>query len=634
MIVLGFGAWQSMFAGDPDIVGKKVLVRGYPLEVVGVGPEGFLGMNELAEDFWAPLSMIDQLDPDRDKMLRVFGRLRPDFTVSQGDQALSAQAQFLTANLPSEQKVRAAVLHSRATSVPLSRDAILLMTPLISAFGLVLLIACANVANMMLARAMARQREIGIRLSLGAARSRMIRQLLTESVLLALPAAALGLAISQAAIDAGARVLFATLPAEFTEYLRVVPMPPDIRVFVFMMTVALLAAVLFGLAPALQATRASVIQAARGDFSSDHRPSRLRNALVVVQISGCALLLICTGVLLRGANRIHASETGMDVSHVIEIESQGKSRARVMEALRADPIVQTVAASSQVPFDSGFPVSAGILRYGSVSPEFFDVFKIPILRGRNFTEAEGISHAPVAVITQSVAARLFPNSDAIGQSIRVVKHQDARVVGIARDIHMGVADRELDRSLVLFPATTLDSGTPLLVRIHGDTEAARQHIDSLLDKAVPGAVDEIHKMEMFVVGVQYVFRVAWWVSAAVGSLALVLAVTGIYGVLSYLVIQRRKEIGIRLALGARPQQVIGLVLKQSLRLALIGLASGVVIGLALSRLIASRIQSINTFDAIGYSTAIALVFAACLIAGFIPSLRAARIDPVHTLRND
>jgi putative ABC transport system permease protein len=623
-----------MFAADPDILGKKVLVRGYPLEVVGVAPEGFGGMNELPEDFWAPLSMIGQLDPDRDRYLRVFGRLRPDFTTAQADAALSTHAQVFTANLPAEHKVRAATIHSRATSVPLSREAILLMTPLIAAFGLVLLIACANVANMMLARAMARQREIGIRLSLGAARSRMIRQLLTEATLLAVPAAALGFAISQAVIDGGVRVLFATLPAEFTEYLRLAPMQPDIRVFAFMMTAALLAAILFGLAPAFQATRASVVQAARGDFSNQHRPSRLRNALVVVQISGCALLLICTGVLLRGANRIHANDTGLDTGHVIEIESPGQSRARVLEALRADPIVDTIAAASQVPFDSPFPSSAGQFRYGSVSPDFFTVFRIPILRGRNFTESEAIAHASVVVVTQSVASHLFPNSDALGQSIHVVKHPDARIIGIARDIHMSVSDRELDRSLVLFPTTPRENTTSLLVRVNGDTEAARQHIDAMLDKAAPGSVDEIHKMEMFVVGIQYIFRVAWWVSAAVGSLALVLAVTGIYGVLSYLVVQRRKEIGIRLAMGASGKQVIGLVLKQSVRLAVIGLTVGAAIGLLVSRIIASRIQAINMFDAVGYALAIVLVFAACLVAGFIPSLRASRIDPVHTLRND
>ncbi len=490
---------------------------------------------------------------------------------------------------------------------------------------------------MMLARAMARQREIGIRLSLGAARARLIRQLLTESVLLALPAAALGFAISEIIIEGGVRVLFATLPAEFSQYLRIIPLPPDFRVFAFMMTAALIAAVLFGLAPALQATRASVIQAARGDFTNEYRPSRLRNALVVVQIAGCALLLICTGVLLRGANRIHAIDNGLDTSHTVEIEFQEKSRARVLASLQSEPGVQTIAATSEVPLDSTFPLARGVGRYDRVSPEFFEVFKIPILRGRNFTANEALDQARVAILTQTLANHLFPRGDAIGQSIQIAKSPDVRVVGIARDINTDLSEGEAERSVIFFPTTTTALGTSLIVRVKGDTEAAKQRIDSLLDKAAPGAVDEIHAMDMFLIGRQYPFRVAYWISATVGALALLLAIVGIYGVLSYLVVQRRKEIGIRLVMGASERQVVGLVLQQSIRFAFIGLATGTAIALGLSRIYVSVIDKsgmMNTFDVPAYAGAIAFVFAACVIAGFIPSRRAARIDPATTLRYD
>jgi predicted permease len=511
---------------------------------------------------------------------------------------------------------------------------------------LVLVIACANVANMMLARAMARQREIGIRLSLGAARGRLIRQLLTESILLALPAAALGFAISQASIAIGIRITFATLPPELAEYLRILPMPPDARVFGFMMAAALVAAVMFGLAPALQATRAGVIQAARGDFGNDYRPARLRNALVIMQITGCALLLICTGVLLRGANRIRALDNGLDTSHAIEIEIQEKSRARVLARLSSEPLIETVAVSTDMPLDS-FPSAVGVGEFDYVSPGFFSVFGIPILRGRNFTANEALSGAPVGIITEAVAKRLFPDRDAVGQSIRLVKEQrgrpgtlrypEVRVIGVVRDINHGLGDTESDRSFVFLPTTPAAAGNIFVIRVKGDPEAARQKIDATLTAEVPGAVDRIHAMRMFVVGLAYPFRVAYWVSAVVGILALILAVTGIYGVLSYLVMQRRKEIGIRMVMGASEGQMVLLVMAQSIRLGLMGLAIGTALALGVSRIYVSSFDKggmINTFDPLAYCGGSTLVFAACLVAGFFPSRKAARIDPITTLRYD
>lgn len=646
VMVLSYSAWQNMFASDPDIIGKKVFAHGYPLQVVGVTPKGFAGVKENYEDFWAPLSMMARLDPDGGVRLRVFGRLKHELSVTQANAALGAEAQWMTANLPPGEHATGAVIRSRATTVPLSPEGMLIVSPILSAFVLVLLIGCANVANMMLARAVARQREIGIRLSLGAARGRLIRQLLTESVLLALPAAALGFAISQATIAIGIRVAFATLPSELAEYLRILPMPPDARVFAFMMTAALIAAVMFGLAPALQATRASVIQAARGDFGNEHRPARLSNALVIAQITGCVLLLICTGVLLRGANRIRALDNGLDASHAIEIEIQEKSRARVLARLSSEPLIETVAVSTHMPLDS-FPLATGVGEFDYVSPGFFTVFGIPILRGRNFTANEALEGAPVGIVTEAVAKRQFPGRDAVGQSIRLVKEQrgrpgtlrypEVRVIGVARDINHGLGDTESDRSFVFLPTTPAAAGNVFVIRVKGDPEAARQKIDAALTAEVPGAVDEIHAMRMFVVALTYPFQAAYWVSAVVGVLALLLAVTGIYGVLSYLVMQRRKEIGIRMVMGASEGQVVGLVLRQSVRLAAIGLTIGTALALGVSRIYVSSFDKggiMNTFDPIAYCGGLALVFSACLVAAFFPSRKAARIDPITTLRYD
>jgi predicted permease len=652
--VLSYDAWQGKYGADPEIVGKKIFVRGFPLEVVGVAPEGFTGLNEMPQDFWAPLSMLGQVDPDRGVRLRVYGRIRHGLSVQQAEAALALIAQRMTAGAPQAERATGAVLRSRATAVHLTANGMAVVSPVIAAFVLVLLIACANVANMMLARSMARQREIGIRLSLGAARSRLIRQLLTESVLLAIPAAILGFAISQAVIEGGTRIMFATLPAEFVEYLRIVPLAPDTRVFLFMMGAVVIAALLFGLAPALQATRASVVQAARGDFTNEYRPGRLRNALVIVQITGCAALLISAGVLLRGANRVRGLETGMRTRDVIEIEVQEKSRARVLARLAADPLVDSIGASALSPLDDWFPVvpaspvsGAAVLPipFDFVSPEYFGVFDIPVLQGRSFAADEAASGAAVTVISQAAAHRLWPDRDAVGQRLelqpnsptrlpQVKRFHEVRVIGVVRDTVTGYLDDEAARSCIYLPTKAAAEGSVLMIRIHGDAESARQKLDATLSREQPASVEEIHKMQEFVVGRQYPFRAAYWVSAAIGIVALLLTVVGIYGVMSYLVAQRTKEIGIRMAMGASARQVVLLVLKQSTRLTLAGLAIGTTLALGASQFFTSRLTMIRLFDSWAYLAGAGLVFLACAAAAFFPSRRAARVDPIATLRYD
>src|SRR5438445_2582017 len=300
-----------MFGGDPDIVGKKLFIHGYPLEVVGIAREGFSGLSELPLDFWAPLTMASQLEDgpnlfgvEQPEQIRIIGRLRHQLSLRQAEAALTTWAQQRTGDRPDPEKATGALLRSEATTIPLMPEVVAFFSPIIVAFGLVLLIACANVANMLLARAMARQREIGIRLAIGAGRARIVRQLLTESVLLALPAAAVGFGISKAAIELGVRLMFATLPRGYLEFITLLPLQPDARVFGFMIAAAVVSALLFGLAPAIQATRLNVMQAARGEFTTDYRPARLRNALVVGQVTVSVLLLICAAVLLRGNSRV------------------------------------------------------------------------------------------------------------------------------------------------------------------------------------------------------------------------------------------------------------------------------------------------------------------------------------------
>jgi len=335
VVVLSYQAWQNMFRGRPDIVGTKIMVRGFPMEVVGVARKGFQDISEVPRDFWAPLTMAGRLQDgsdlfgaDHPERLDIVGRLRRGQSVSGAEAILTAWSQRMTLQLPDEGKAVGVLLHSKATSIPLTPELLITFSPLAVVFGLVLVLACTNVASMMLARATARQREIGIRLSLGALRRRLIRQLLTESILLSIPAAILGFIISRVTIDASIRVMFATVPKDMLELIHDVPRPVDWRVMAFMVFAALASALLFGLAPALQASRANVMSSVRGEVASDLRPVRVRNALVIAQITVCTLLLVACGALVRTAMAMSAFDIGFRTNNVIAMEIVENSRGR------------------------------------------------------------------------------------------------------------------------------------------------------------------------------------------------------------------------------------------------------------------------------------------------------------------
>jgi predicted permease len=644
VLVLSYAAWQSQFGGAPDVLGKTILVDGHPLEVIGVTEESFTGFEAQTVDYWAPITMagvFDEADvfgPAQIPRFDIFGRLERGISEKQ---ALAILTPWIQRRMSSRSTV---FLYSEATLIPMNPRIMIGLLPIMVAFVLVLLSACANVANMTLARAMSRQREIGIRLSLGAPRRRLIRQLLTESVLLSLPAAAAGFWIAEGIVAMGVRIMFATIPREFAEYIRVVPLSPDWRVFGFMILAAILSAVLFGLVPALQATRMNVMQAARGDFSSGYRPTRLRNALVIAQVTICALLLICTGLLLRGAHHVAYLDTGMDTMPIVEIGIREKARQSVLEKLVAEPVVKLVAATSDPPLNGAFPTVgvslAGFQRlpkaqYSFVSPQFFEVLAVPITAGRNFVPGE----TSVALISQTAAHQLFPNQDPLGQTIQLAGGRlphpvSVGIVGVARDTNAGWTGDDPDRTLIYLTSSVNTAGTTLLVRVKGDTEAARQRLELILDSGEKGAVTEIHKMQEFVAGRIYPYEAAYWVSASVGGLALLLTLSGIYGVLSYVVAQRTKEIGIRMAIGANRWTLIRMILRQSLRLAAAGTLTGALLAFGTARLLAFALVGINAYDAVSYTSGVLVVLAACVCAAYFPARRAAGVNPTVTLRYD
>ncbi|HEV8409866.1 MAG TPA: ADOP family duplicated permease [Gemmatimonadaceae bacterium] len=654
--VLSHAAWEGRFAGDSSIIGRTIVVRGVPLLVVGVARDGFGGLESRARDLWIPLTMAsamglpDPFDAVAPAPLGVVGQMRASLTLDAARSALTAWTRSTITDRPPKELPSSAWLVTRETPIPLVGETVVIFAPIVVAFGLVLLLACANVANMMLARGMARQREIGICLSLGATRGRLIRQLLTESLMLALPAAALGFLISSAAIDGGVRLLFAALPANFAPLIRIVPLHTDVRVFAFMIGGAVASALLFGLAPALQATRPSIVQTARGNFDNEFRPSRLRNALVVAQITICVVLIAAAGVMLRSSAKLQQTDSGMRTHDIVHLVIQDRHRAEVVAALRAHPLVETVASARSTPIDALFgsaPLAPGSgvgrVAFNIVSPEYFTALELPVVRGRNFLPDEAASSVPVAIVTESTARKLWGSNDPIGQIVRLetpatgsvlTPFKTAHVVGVVRDVVSGVLYDPPTNPLVFFPGTPEAPGVRLIVRTRGAVETARRTLDSDIERAMPGSIDQIRLLDEYVAAQAFPMRIAYWISSVVGGIALLLTLSGIYGVLSYIVAQRTREIGIRMSLGADRRAVVALVLRQSARLALMGLAIGSLIALALTRAIASELQSILTFDLAAFSVGPALVVAASLIAAFFPARRATRVEPIIALRQD
>ncbi len=664
VVVLSHATWMRTFGGDPAIVGKRVTIWGVQMEVVGVAAERFGGLDLLPYDFWAPLTLsplvedgADLFGAERPRRLQITGRLRPSHTLDSAKAALLAWAQRMTADGPPEARAIRPILLPAATPIPLTFEVALVFAPVAVAFALVLLTAAANIAGLMLSRATVRQREIAIRMSLGATRGHIVRQFLTESLLLAALAAIAGFAVALLTLDVGVRLVLATLPGGIADYIRLMPLPPDMRVFGFMLAAAVATAFLFGVAPALQATRGTQTITTHG-ATPDTRSSRLRYGLVIAQITASALLVVTSGVLLKGAAGLSSVDLGMRVRDVIEMRVRARSTATVLATLQSSAVVRNVALTSHsafsggaalrvAPADGAAPVEQG-MRHRYASPEYFTVFDIPIVSGRPFTDAEARGEIPVVIISQRAAERLWPRQNAVGRVVRLgpdpaareegrrLRFRTAEVIGVAREVATSVDPA--DRAIVYLPTAT-NSGNRdgevrpvIVVRTTGDVNNARRQIDAALAAAAPGAVEQIIAIDDLAAGRLYPLRAAYWLAGGIGVLALLLTVSGVYGVLSYAVARRTKEIGIRMALGASSHSIIGLVLRQSLRMCAIGLALGTSLAFGTSKLLSSVLVMIDSFDALAFASGIAVVLTACMAAAFYPARRAARIEPLTALR--
>jgi predicted permease len=662
VVVLNHDTWRVQFGGDSAVVGKHIRLNGVQLTIIGVTPKGFGGLSSWPFDFWVPLSMAEPLNgwkriqtiAKSAEDTRMVGRVAPGLSA---DQAAARMAAWLRNDMPAakpESGIGQVQMVSQATSMPLSPELIAAFAPIVIAFGLVMLIACANVANMMLARGLARQREVGIRLALGAGRARLIRQMLTESVVLALPAGLVAFAVSRIAIDLGTRAMLATLPTEYTPYIRPIDLSPDARVFLFVLGAAIVAAMLFGTLPALQATRPDIVRASRGDFDTQFRPSRLRNALVIAQISVSVLLMTCAGVLLRSARDAQELDPGFNARDVVLMEVLERSRSRVLDAVASEPGVRDVATASSYPLDGDFPrvtintaTDSNVrVRYNLVSPSYFSSIGLPVLRGRNFTEAEahGGGAAGAVLVNAGAAKALWRGGDAIGQSIalandpsvrgNLASYRSARVVGIVGDAAPGWIGISSDVPVVYYPQPLAAPTSAIIVRVSGDAVAMRDRIEHAATVVDSGSVQEIHTLASSFALQAFPFRSGYLLAMVVGVLALGLTITGVYGVIGYVVAQRRREFGIRIALGAHPTGLVVHVLRHAMRLAGIGFGIGMMMALAVSRGFAAVLEHVNTYDPRGYVTAAIVVLAACVVAAYLPSRRAGRVNAVEALRAD
>ena len=523
----------------------------------------------------------------------------------------------------------------------------------------------------MLARANARHREIGMRLSLGASRRRVVRQLLTEGLLIALVSGVAALGLAALTLRAGLALFFYGLPSSVAGLVRVVPLDLDRRVFLFAMGAATLTTTVFALLPALQATRISLTHALRGNVSANVRGATLRNVLVVGQVAVSLVLLVAAATIFLNGVTIGATNLGFDTAGVFSVKqrlSTGPWIARAAEALKANPRIDAVGVTDVNPLSEHLPrmrVTTGTgaaehltpTLYRFVSPEYFDILRIPIVRGRGFTAAEASAEAHVAIVSMSGAKALWPDEDPLGQAVSVQVEPmnqdrgdrawvpanaprkdifDVVVVGIAADVVSGMMVDGVDPSHLYLPTSpTGPRAAQMLFRGRSGDDTRPDRIQTLLRPVSPDPLafevlplSELRLAQMFPVWA------ASWVGSVLGLIALALSVSGLYAVLSYTLSQRTREIGIRMALGATAATVVRLVVSQSARMAAFGAVVGVTAAFGALQFLNAhvRFRNVSWLDAGAFAVGLSLVALATAFASYLPARRATRVDPVETLR--
>jgi predicted permease len=659
VVVLSNYAWRTRYGGDVNIIGTQIELGRQRFEVVGVtSPRSGLPGTEIL-GFWAPLTMARAFDvadpwsPTSAPSLFVVGRLRADASESQ------ARAWFdvwLRQRFPAgtEHAPVAVRVESRATALPLTGPVLALFVLIVAAFGLVLLVACANVTNLLLARALARQREIAIRMSIGASRWRVARQLASESLVLAVPSSVVGLAITMLAARVIPNLLLTSFPPDVLPIDQILlPIDPDVRVLAVLGTAAILSAVCVTLAPAIRATRTNLAHASKGDAAADPRRSRLRAGLVAMQIGACALFLVLATGVIDQSRRMANPDTRLSHENVADVRVAPRLRAALAERLADDATVEQVAAAWKPPLTglATIGVVASSTRvertagFTVVSPEYFPLFDIRVVRGRAFTRGEADEDAAVVLVSESTARLLWPGLDPIGQTLEVTPARGSRpqrrpaptrvhVIGIAEDVVNGTLLDGVDETCIYF-ATSLRSLEEQSLLVRGRTSAAsvRTAVTTALNAIEPEAPFRVFSMVSMMGAMAWVFQLISTSATLLGVIGLLLAFSGTYAVVAFLVTQRTREFGIRMALGATARGIVSGMIGEMLRIALVGLGVGLVLATAIGRAFSGGpVAFIPVFDARAYLVGTTVVVMATAMAALLPSLRAARIDPSKALR--
>jgi len=662
--VITYSCWQKRFGGSPDAVGKTVIINGRSFSVIGVAQPGFNGSEiSYVPEMWFPMMMLSQIEPGDDYLesrdsanFFVQGRLKPGVTYSQAEGALKSIAAQLASEYPNENENKTIELSPPGLFGAFMRGPVLGFAGVLMAIvGLVLLLACTNLANLLLARATERRKEIAIRLAIGASRSRLIRQLLTESVLLAMMGGAIGFALAYWLVGAMTG-LKPPIDIPLSTDLHI-----DYRVLLFTAAVSLVTGLIFGLLPALQATRPDLVPALKDETSiGGYRRSWLRNGLVVFQVSLSLLLLICAGLVLRGLQRAQLLNPGFVPHHAIEmsfdLSLQGYDGPRskefkrnLLERVRSVPGVEYAGLSNFVPlsmninnnsiFAEGAPQERGAnipsAMTSRASPGLVAALGVDLLEGRDFTEWENENRQREAVINETFARRFWPGQSAIGKrfSFDGAAGPWIDVVGVMRDgKYFSLGE---DPTPFVYVSLRPESGSflTMIVRtasepqsVIGALRSEFQQLDANLPVYSVRTLTEHMALPLFPA------RVAAMLLGSFGLLALMLAAIGIFGVMSYAVSQRTREIGIRMALGASAGAILQLVVGQGLKLIVIGMGIGLAAAFAGTRLMSALLYGVSATDSITFAGIALLLILVALLACYLPARRATKVDPMVALR--
>ena len=663
--VLSHDLWQRRFAGDPSIVGRTITITGHPYSVIGIAPAGFQGTTVLRSDLWLPLSVqgsggpFDMLTERRAVWLMTGGRLKDGATVHQADAELRSIGDALAREYPDANGSRSLRVATSALVPGRINFVTTFLGLLMGIVSIVLLMACVNVSGMLLARAAVRRREIAVRLAMGADRARLVRQLLTETAVLFSAGCAVGLLLTQWLTS----LLLSVLPQ--------IPMPVgleigvDWRVVTFAIVVSLVAAVVSGLLPALQASRPTLVPSLK--VVGDDEPSRLalRNAFVVGQMTLSLLLVIAAGLFLRALGHAAAIQPGFDGSNVdvvsLDFSLAGLSEAEgvrfgrdLVERASALPGAGAAVLAVDLPLD-GDRMSFGLLRrpgaprhdersdappadWNVVTPGFFNALGVRLVRGRDFNDGDTPTSPRVAIVNAALARQVFGDEDPLGRVLEVDTPFGGSagrltIVGVAANAHMVSLGDESSPYVYVPFMQQYHSRVSLIVKTAGATVIPQvRALVREMNRNLP-ITTAMPLADVTAIGL-VPQRIAASVAGTLGIVALLLAAIGIYGVTSYSVSRRTREIGIRLALGADRRSVLALVLGQGMMLTTIGVLVGLAGGAAASQLLRSLLFGISTVDPVAFAGATALLIVIALAATYIPARRAMRVDPMVALRRE